>query len=203
MNLDQFQRAADIDRGQAIYWYPHIDFALGTWGILEPENTAAFVAQAKHESAGFTRIIENLYYTTEDRLREVFRVFRNGSADPAEYVRQPAKLANLVYANRLGNGGPESGDGWRFKGRGLFQITGRDNYTRMSDALGVDLIQHPELLEQPEHAAMSAAAYWTESGCSEVFLDPDEVTRRINGSAMLGAYERRIAYERAREVLLA
>ena len=109
-----------------------------------PERLAHLLGQCAHESTGFTRKVENLNYTSAERIRTVFGKRRFPSlADAQEYVRQPRLLANKVYGGRMGNTGPD--DGWRFKGRGWIQLTGRDNYRRFGPPLGMDLERNPEL----------------------------------------------------------
>lgn len=199
LDVEAFMRAANLTAPRAAYWWPHVQQALLAYGIVRRSQVAAFLAHASHESVRFTSVVENLNYTSH-RLTEVFRVFREGRANPREYEFQPEKTANFVYSYRNGNGAVESGDGWRYRGRGLFQITGRGNYEKMGEQLLLPLLDAPELLEQPEWAAMSAAAYWNLSGCDKTD-DVDAQTRLINGPAMLGLAERQFAFERAYAVL--
>lgn len=201
MQLETFMRAASLTAPRAAYWWPHVEQAMLAYGIVEPRQEAAFLAQVSHESTRFTMLVEDLNYSA-GRLPQVFRVFRDGTADPAEYARQPARIANLVYANRLGNGPVESGDGWKFRGRGLLQITGRANYASVGHRLLLPLLDAPELLELPEWAAISAADFWVNVGANQVD-DFDEITRLINGPAAMGQADRLLAYERALGVLVA
>ena len=199
MRIVAFARAAGIPEPRAAYWWPHVEQAMLAYGIVEPRQEAAFLAQVSHESARFTAVVESLNYNA-GRLPQVFRVFRDGTADPFQYAHQPERIANLVYADRLGNGSVASGDGWRFRGRGLLQVTGRANYARVGEHLLLPLLEAPELLEQPEWAAMSAADFWVSVGADKVD-DFDEITRLINGPAAMGQVDRLLAYERALEVL--
>lgn len=154
---------------------------------------AAFLAQVGHESGGLSRLVENLNYSDPRRIAQIFRygfdLDRDGQVDPEEiefakaFVGQPEKLANRAYADRMGNGDPESGDGWRYRGRGLIQITGRHNYTLAAAQLGLPLLTQPELLEQPGPAAESAVWFWRSNGLNER-ADADlfmQITRKING----------------------
>lgn len=160
------------------------------------ERQAAFIAQCMVESAGFTRLEENLYYTTEYAARSAFgnRVLPHLD----RLLRHPNAMANFAYAGRNGNGDEASGDGWRFRGRGLFQLTGRANYA--SAALGVGLgsvyLQRPELVAQPSDACLSAAWYWHNAGCNQAIDGGmfDSTTRLINGPAMLHRAERAEAF---------
>ena len=192
-----------IDRDVAGQFELPLDAAMTAFTINTSKHAAAFLAQAAHESIGFTRLQENLSYSTPERLMEVFKGRFTGLADAAQYLRQPEKLANRVYANRLGNGDTSSGDGWRFRGRGLFQLTGRANYMAAGDGLGTDYKANPDLVAEPPDAAFTAAWYWA-VGNLNAMADVgqiDVITRRINGPAMLGADERRALYQRFLQVL--
>jgi putative chitinase len=116
-------------------------------------------------------------------------------------ARKPEQIANIVYAGRMGN--TEPGDGWKYRGRGLFQVTGRANYAACGDALGLDLIRQPELLEKPQHACMSAAWFWASRGLNTL-ADAgqfDKITQLINGGQN-GAADRKALYARALKVLV-
>jgi putative chitinase len=170
------------------------------FGIDSPMQKAAFVAQAAHESDMFSELEESLWYTTAARIVAVFGN-RAGSVGEAQaFVRSPERLANKVYSNRLGNGSEQSGDGWRYRGSGLFQLTGRRNFAAASVALGVPYLEMPNLVRQdPTHAALTAAWYWHATGCNAPASrgDIDSVTRKINGPAMLGREERAKLYRHA------
>ena len=179
-------------------WASALGPALDRFGITTKARLASFLAQTGHESAQFTRLTENLNYTTPKRLMKVWpkRFPTESSALP--FVANEMKLANFVYANRLGNGGVASGDGFRFRGRGLIQITGRSNYRDAGVALDLELVGNPDLLRQPEHAATSAAWFWNSRGLNALADDRTddsdledfaEITRRING-ATVGLNER-------------
>ena len=192
-----------IDRDVAGQFELPLDAAMTAFAINTPKRAAAFLAQAAHESNEFTRLQENLSYSTPERLMEVFKGRFSGLADAAQYLRQPEKLANRVYANRLGNGDTASGDGWKYRGRGLFQLTGRANYMAAGDGLGTDYKANPDLVAEPPDAAFTAAWYWA-VGNLNAMADVgqiDVITRRINGPAMLGADERRALYQRFLQVL--
>lgn len=201
--------AAGIGPAQARQFTPFLVEACARFYIDTPEREAGFIAQAAHESAGFTRLEENLHYTSADRLVRLFRTAydldRDGIADHEEvahaeqYLRNPRALASCIYANRLGNGPEASGDGWRYRGRGLFQLTGRDNYAQAEHGVGRPYLADPGLVAQPRDACLSAAWYWHSRGMNAL-MDVgrfDEVTRRLNGPAMLGADERLARYHEA------
>lgn len=187
-----------------------INRAAARFNITSPVRLAAFLAQVGHESGELTRLLENLNYSApalastwparfaEDPQARVKTP--NGLA--LRLQRQPEAIANAVYGGRMGNGPAASGDGWRFRGRGLIQLTGRANYAAAGADLGLDLVAHPELLEQPEHAAMAAAWFWASRGLNDLADrgDFEGITRRINGG-LTGLAERRALWERAKAVL--
>jgi putative chitinase len=179
-----------IGPAQAAQFADPLKAACALYDISTPARVAAFVAQASLESARFTRLSENLTYTTPERLRAVFG--RRVAGRESDLVRNPEGLANVVYANRIGNGGELSGDGWRFRGRGLFQLTGRGNYTRAAVELNRPYVADPDLVAQPSDACLTAAWYWR-SIKGNALIDRgefDATTRAINGPAMLHAAER-------------
>lgn len=142
---------------------------------------AHFFAQLAHESAGFSAIIENLNYS-KTSLRKVFsRYFTLEQA--AEYERKPEKIANRVYANRMGNKNEASGDGWKYRGRGFIQLTGKNNYQAFSNAVGVDFVNNPDLILQPQYILECAGWFWTTNNLNK-FADKDDIkaiTKAING----------------------
>jgi putative chitinase len=161
------------------------------------ERQAAFLAHCMIESEGFTKLEENLFYTTPARIDAVFSAVKS-LEEATLYVRNPQRLANKVYANRNGNGDEFSGDGWAFRGRGLFQLTGRANYKAAAEGVGLGSVylQRPELVAQPSDAALTACWYWQSRGCNQL-IDAgnfDSTTRLINGPAMLHKHERAAAF---------
>lgn len=181
-------------------FYEPLVAAMDEFGIDTPARVSGFLAQCAHESGNFTAVRENLNYSA-DGLRRVFpKYFRD--VDANDYHRQPEKIANRVYANRMGNGDEESGDGWRYRGRGLIQLTGRDNYAACSMDLQIDLLEDPSYLETPEGAARSAAWFWWKNGLNN-FADKNDIvgmTKRINGGT-IGLEDRQKHYFHALEVL--
>lgn len=159
---------------------PHLFDAATKWEV----SVAAlpmFLAQLAHESALFERMVENLNYTSARQIRRTWpKRFANISAAVA-FVRKPERLANFVYANRLGNGDAASGDGWKYRGRGLIQVTGKDNYRAAGEALGLPLLEEPELLEEPAHAADAAGWFWKQRDLNQFWDMVTYCTRAING----------------------
>ncbi|HYD81937.1 MAG TPA: glycoside hydrolase family 19 protein [Paucimonas sp.] len=183
-------------------WADALNSVLGRYGIDTPARIASFLAQTGHESGQFNRLTENLNYSVAGLMKTWPKRFP--TVQIAEgYARNPEKLANFVYANRLGNGDVPSGDGFRFRGRGLIQITGKSNYLATGKALGLDLVGSPDLLLQAEHAAASAAWFWSNHGLNALaddntddqdLEDFTEITRRINGGT-IGLKERFALYK--------
>lgn len=180
--------ALGIRHALAVQWLPHISQAAHRYQIdANPRRVAAWLATIAHESARLTTLVENLNYSAQGLAQTWPSRYADMTGQPTataiSLARRPEQIANLTYAGRLGNGSPMSGDGWRYRGRGLIQITGRGNYARAGAELGLDLIAHPEQLEQPFLAALSAAEWWHRHGCNILadIGDMAEVTRRVNG----------------------
>lgn len=165
--------------------------------ITTRARVAAFLAQVHHESAGFTRTEENLYYTTPERIRAMWPVRVPTLLEASKLIRNPQGLANVVYANRLGNGDASTGEGWKYRGRGLIQLTGRANYHVAGDALGADYMRSPDLVAAPLDACLTAAWFWSSIHGNELADASliDTLTKRINGTAMAGADARRSRYD--------
>lgn len=164
--------------------------------INTTQRIAMFMAQIGHESGGFKFLEENLNYRA-DRLVAVFpRYFKD--VDPNQYGRNPEKIANRVYANRMGNGPESSGDGYRYRGRGLIQLTGHDNYARFAHDMGMSVEEAVEYLTTPEGAAMSAGWFWHKNNLNATADRGDILnnTKRINGGT-IGLADRQAHYEEA------
>ena len=191
--------AAGIGPTQARLFEAPLRAVCERFGIDTPARRAAFVAQCAHESALFTRLEEGLYYRTAERICAIFRGTLPDPASAAGLACNPKALANRVYANRNGNRDEASGDGWRYRGRGLIQLTGRSNYARAAQALGRDYVGEPDRVLDPFDACLTAGWFW-DSAKLNALADAgriDDVTRAINGRAMAGARERRELYARA------
>ncbi|EEY9270164.1 glycoside hydrolase family 19 protein [Escherichia coli] len=208
MEIKQFQRAAGISESLADRWFSHIISAMKEFGISKTEDQAMFIAQVGHESVGFTRLQENFNYSVTG-LANFVRAGRltQGQANalgrcagepPLPFERQRA-IANLVYSKRMGNNAPD--DGWNYRGRGLIQITGLNNYRDCGNGLKVDLLESPELLAQDEYAARSAAWFFATKGCMKYTGNLVRVTQIINGGQN-GIDDRRSRYGAARKALL-
>jgi putative chitinase len=161
------------------------------------EEVDDFLGQVLHESAGLTRLAENLNYSAE-RLTQIWPGRFPTLADARPYARNPEALANRVYGGRMGNTAP--GDGWRYRGRGPIQLTGKDNYAFVGDLVGQDLVALPELMEQPRYALEATIAWWERRIPDSMIGDPERVTRRVNGG-LIGLADREELAEHARRAL--
>lgn len=176
-----------------------LNAAMERFEINNPQRIAMFLAQVGHESGGLVHVKENLNYKAATLLKVFPKYFRDN--DPADYAGQPEKIANLVYSNRMGNGDEDSGDGYKYRGRGLIQLTGHDNYAAFSKAVGMSIDEAVTYLETPEGAAMSAAWFWNSRHLNTVADAGDVVkaTKLINGGN-IGLEERKELYEEALEI---
>ena len=189
-------------------WTAALNGAMERFEINTPQRAAAFLAQIAHESGEFQRLVENLSYTAA-RLCAVWPGRFPNVAAAQPYERNPEALANFVYAKRLGNGDTASGDGWRFRGRGLIQLTGRGNYRACGAAVALPLETEPERLEAPEAAALAAAQFWQSRGLNHLADDQNDdnddadfvsITKAINGGTA-GLTSRRQYWVRAQTAL--
>lgn len=185
-------------------WYQSLNKILPDYGIDTPQRIAAFIAQCGHESASFTVLKENLNYRLET-LRKVFPKYFPTDEIAKRYVSLPNKqeaIANRVYANRMGNGPEESGDGWRYCGRGLIQLTGKNNYSLFADSIGIAVEEASEYLQTFEGAVQSACWFWETNNLNRLADEGDmrQLTRRINGG-FHGLEDRINRYENALQVL--
>lgn len=195
--------AAGVPPTQARQFIEPLAAACARFDITTAARIAGFLAQCRVESADFTRLEENLFYTTPERIRQIFPSRVKSMADAARLVRNPRALANCVYAGKIGNGNEASGDGFRFRGRGIKQLTGRANYADAAEGLGRPYLDQPDLVAQPEDACMTAAWYW-HNVKANILADSaqwDAITRAVNGPGMLQASLRRQYAEQALEVL--
>jgi putative chitinase len=193
-------------------WIEAIVAVCQEFEINTPQRIAAFIAQTSHESGGYTMLFENLNYraaTLAACWPNRFAVLgadkkpvkENGKLVPTAVANsiagKPELIANLVYSSRMGNGPAESGEGWKYRGRGLKQLTGKDNYARCGTSLGVDLVGNPDLLLEPMYAARSAGWFWKTNSLS-TFADKGDIagmTKKINGG-LIGLAERQAKYDK-------
>jgi putative chitinase len=169
--------ATDADK-----YLPFLNMTMLKREINTPVRQAMFLSQLAHESGNFRFVVENLNYSA-DALRRVFGKYFPTEALANEYARQPERIANRVYASRMGNGDEASGDGWKYRGRGLIQLTGKNNYASFSMQSDNNALVEPELVAQPELAVDSAGWFWTTNRLNQLSDTGDvkAVTRRING----------------------
>jgi len=179
----------------------YLNKAMERFEINTPLRQAAFLAQLAHESLDLTVWEENLNYS-DRRLLEVFKKYFSNANDVKNYHRKPEKIANRVYANRMGNGDEASGDGWRYRGRGVIMLTGKGNYSTYGALLNVDLIDEPDLASTTLVAFIIAANFWDMHKLNTLAdkQDIEGITKRINGG-LNGLSDRKSRYERALKVL--
>jgi putative chitinase len=212
--------AAGVKQATAEKWVDAVTNACAEFGIDTPQRIAGFLSQCAHESGGFERLQENLNYGAEGMAgiwptrfavqepdpkrpgKTKPKKDANGKNIPNRFAlalhRKPEMIANVVYSSRMGNGPTESGEGWLYRGRGLKQLTGKDNYHACSAGLSVDLVANPDFLLEPVYAARSAAWFWTANKCN-VFADAGDIeglTKRINGG-LIGIEDRKKRYASA------
>ena len=202
MELTESQLKQIIPKNQYVnYWYAALQQLLPQYEINTSERIAAFLAQCAHESGGFVFIKENLNYKWQS-LRKVFAKYFPTDQLAQQYEKQPQKIANRVYASRMGNGPEESGDGWRFCGRGLIQVTGRDNYSWFAASLHISPEEASEYMETFEGAAQSACWFWESNNLNQ-WADKRDIltlTKRINGGT-IGLEDRKKHYEHCLHIL--
>jgi len=173
---------------------------LPDYEINTPNRIAAFIAQCAHESASFTALHENLNYRSETLSKVWPKKFPASVAQ--QYAHKPEAIANRAYASRMGNGDEASGDGWRYCGRGLIQLTGKDNYTAFADSIGITPEEVSDYVQTFEGAAQSACWFWESNNLNQ-YADSGDIetmTKRINGGT-LGLEDRKKHYEHAKHIL--
>ena len=196
MNNEQL-KALGIDEK----WLEPLNTVFEKYEINTPVRQAAFIGQCAHESANFKILEENLNYKPE----ALMRVWPSRFPDlptAMKYAHNPEMIANKVYGGRMGNGVEETGDGWKYHGRGLIQLTGKENYDNCGKAISVDLIGQPGLLVQPNYAALSAGWFWNKKGLNSLAdaNDIETMTKRINGG-LIGLDDRKAKIAKALSVL--
>jgi putative chitinase len=171
-------------------WVPALNDTFTRFQIATPQQQAAFIGQCGHECGNFKILEENLNYKAATLMKLWAKRFPTQEIANA-YAGNPKKIANMVYANRMGNRDEASGDGYRFRGRGCIQLTGYANYFHASQALGVDFGMNPDLVATPQYAALTAGWYWSTHKCNELAEASNWVglTKAINGGT-IGLNER-------------
>lgn len=206
VTLPQLQALCSTASGRnaCIQYLGALNEAMAAYSINTKPRIAMFLAQIAHESQDFTRVSENLNYSDPARIAGLFRsgfdLNKNGVVDVAEvelakgYVNKPEKLANRAYASRFGNGDESSGDGWRYRGAGLKQLTFKANHAEFGKAIGLALDKVPDYLRTPKGAAQSAAWFWSTRGLNALADAGSyaDITKRINGA--LTGHAERVAY---------
>ena len=197
-NFTRDQLAEMIPKNPYIdHWFQALTDILPEYEITTPQRVAAFLAQCAHESGGFVFLKENLNYKAAS-LRRVFPKYFPDDATAAHYAGKGEMIANRVYANRMGNGDETSGDGFRYCGRGLIQLTGKNNYTFFAGSLDIPVEEASEYLQTFEGAVQSACFFWEQSKLNQ-YADSGDIltmTKRINGGT-IGLEDRQKHYQHA------
>jgi putative chitinase len=182
-------------------WLEPLKETFEKYNIDTPKRQAAFIGQCMHESAGFKTLEENLNYSAKALMNTWPSRFPDLNTAMI-YERQPEKIANKVYGGRMGNADESSGEGWKYRGRGIKQLTGKENYERCGSGLGVDLVSDPDKLLDPKYAALSAGWFWNKHNLNDLADkgDIETMTKRINGG-LLGLDARKAAIQKAEFVL--
>ena len=177
------EQLAKLHIGQQ--WVTALNDTFSQFGILTPNQQAAFIGQCGHECGHFRILEENLNYRAATLMKLWPKRFPTIEI-ANQYAGNPKKIANMVYANRMGNRDEASGDGYRFRGRGCIQLTGHSNYYHAGKALGVDFVMEPDLVATPKYAAMTAGWFWSTHGCNELAEAANWVglTKKINGGTI-------------------
>ena len=203
MNTAQLAQILKMKPAKAGEWIDAINETFEKFDISTPERQACFLGQCAHESGGFTALSENLNYSAASLCRVWPKRFPTMN-DGQNYEKNPQKIANKVYASRMGNGDEESGEGYAYRGRGLIQLTGKSNYQACGEALGVDLVENPDLVATPQYAALSAGWFWNKNKLN-AYADKNDMeglTKKINGGTH-GIEDRVARTQAAIDVLMA
>lgn len=207
--ISEYQLAVLAPRARPVYAIA-LSAAMSRFGIDKSrESTAAFLAQVLHESNGLQVFSENLNYAAAALTvmwptrftRETANQYGRTSAHPAD----PVMIANIAYANRMGNGAPDSGDGWKYRGRGPIQLTGKNNYALCGSAIGTDLVTVPDALLDPATGCLAAGWFWaagnrTGASLNKLGGDIDAISKVVNGGEH-GLVDRRVLYGKVLQVL--
>lgn len=198
ISVGELQSIVGCSAELSVIYTPIINELLTPYGIVSRQQLSMFIAQIAHESGGFKRTVENLNYNSQGLLSTWHSRYTQQLA--LQHHRKPKLIANHVYGNRMGNS--KQGDGWKYRGRGLIQLTGFNNYKAFQDASGVNVVDNHSLLEQPRYAVESAMWFWKTNNLNK-FADVGDLrgcTRIINGGYN-GMADRESLYNKAKEVL--
>ena len=182
-------------------WLEPLKETFEKYNIDTAKRQAAFIGQCMHESGGFKLLEENLNYSAKALMNTWPSRFPTEEM-ANQYARNPEKIANKVYGGRMGNGTEETGEGWKYRGRGIKQLTGKENYDRCGSGLGVDLVSDPDKLLDPKYATLSAGWFWNKHNLNDLAdkSDVETMTKRINGG-LLGLDARKVAIAKAESIL--
>lgn len=204
-----------IDRATAVEWEGPLISVMSKYQINTPQRASAFLAELIHESGGFRTMQEGLNYTpaalmstfNNSKITRFPKILAEEYGRTADHKANQPMIAMIAYANRMGNGGVDSGDGYKFRGRGPMQLTGKDNYKAFGDAIGTDLVRNPDGVAQPVLGALAAGWFWNQGNSTgkslNVLADAgkiDAISRIINGGDN-GLEHRRSLYEQLMRVL--
>ena len=190
-------RALGIDEK----WLEPLNAAFAKYDITTPIRQASFIGQCTHESNNFKTLEENLNYRPETLMKTWPSRFPD-LPTAMKYAHHQEAIANKVYGGRMGNGVEETGDGWKYHGRGLIQLTGKENYANCGSGIGMDLLSSPGLLIDPKYATLSAGWFWNKKGLNALADagDYETMTKRINGG-LIGLDDRKAKIAKAISVL--
>jgi putative chitinase len=180
-------------------WLEPLTETFEKYDISTTKRQACFIGQAMHESGGFKHLVENLNYSEQGLMRTWPSRFPD--IDIAEkFAHNQEKIANKVYGGRMGN--TEDGDGYAYRGRGIFQLTGKENYTNCGQGIGKDLLAHPEMLQEPLGASLSAGWYWNKRSLNQYAdtMDIETMTKKINGG-VIGLEDRKAKINKVLDIL--
>mgnify|MGYP003351512054 CR=1 FL=1 len=180
-------------------WVEPLNETFAKYDISTPKRQACFIGQCMHESGGFKHLVENLNYSAKALVATWSSRFPNIEY-AMEYERKPERIANKVYGGRMGN--TEDGDGAKYIGRGLIQLTGKENYANCGSSLGVDLVGNPDWLANPKYAALSAGWYWNKRNLNALAdnMQIEEMTKKINGGS-IGLEDRKAKINKVLDII--
>lgn len=204
LTLEQLQKIIPMAKAENIKKYlAPLNSEMPHFGIVTPLRAAHFIAQVAHESGSFQFSVENLNYNAR-ALRTIFGKYFPTDEIAEAYARKPEKIANRVYANRMGNGNEASGDGWKYRGRGLIQLTGHENYKKCGQSIGLDLETNPDQVALDPVVSIKVVGWFWKTNNLNQYADANDIkgiTKRINGG-LIGIEDRTEFLERAKKSTL-